>query len=202
MQDQKKDLTWKTLSSEYVYQADWFTARKDTCIRQDGTVINNYFVFEFPEWATALAITKDGKIILEKQYRHALGEVCIELPGGCIDATDSNTEAGIRRELLEETGYRFDKFEWLGKVSANPSTNSNLMNMFLATGGEKVAKQELDLNEEIDIILVTPQELVSMIQENKLMQSMHLSTILYAFQRLGWIQYNGLPAIDDTQQSS
>lgn len=181
-----KDLSWKTVHSEYVYQENWFTARKDTCAKPDGTIVNNYYVFEFPEWATALALTKDGKIILEKQYRHALGAVCIELPGGCIDATDASNETGIRRELLEETGYLFDKFEYLGNVSANPSTNANLMHMYLASGGEKVAGQNLDHNEEIDIFLVSPQELVQLLNENKIMQSMHISTILYAFKKLGW----------------
>lgn len=181
-----KHLYWTTLSSEYIYKESWFTARKDTCAKPDGTIVNNYYVFEFPEWATALAITKEGKIILEKQYRQALGEVCIELPGGCIDDTDTGKEAGIERELLEETGYRFESLEYLGKVSANPSTNSNLMHMFLATGGELVAEQTLDHNEEIEILLVSPQELIQLIEENKIMQSMHISTILYAFKKLGW----------------
>lgn len=182
----EKDLSWKTVHSEYVYQENWFTARRDTCAKPDGSIVNNYYVFEFPEWATAFALTNDGKIILEKQYRHALGAVCIELPGGCIDDADKNNEAGIRRELLEETGYRFDTFEYLGNVSANPSTNTNLMHMYLATGGTKVANQNLDHNEEIEIFLATPQELKQLIDENKIMQSMHISTILYAFKKLGW----------------
>ncbi len=182
-------LKWKTLSSEYVYKESWFTARKDTCQKTDGTIINNYYVFEFPEWATAFPITEDGKIILVKQYRHAIGKVCIELPGGCIDATDTNAEDAIRRELLEETGYAFESVHFLGQISANPSTNSNLMNMFIAKGGKKIQEQKLDHNEEIEIMPVTMDELITLVEERRFLQSMHLSTIFYAMRYLDKLKY-------------
>lgn len=182
-------LKWKTLSSEYLSHETWFTVRKDTCELNDGKIINNYYVFEFPEWATAFALTEAGKIIMIKQYRQALGEVCIELPGGCVDKTDASFEEAIKRELLEETGYEFDEIKSLGKISANPSTNTNLMHMFLATGGRKIKEQSLDANEEIEILELSFDELLKLIDENKIMQSMHLSTIYYALRSLGKLSY-------------
>ena len=182
-------LKWKTLSSEYLSHETWFTVRRDTCQRNDGIIVKNYYVFEFPEWATAFAVTKEGKVIMTKQYRQALGEVCIELPGGCVDKTDTSFEDAIKRELLEETGYEFEEIKSLGKISANPSTNTNLMHMFLATGGKKVKEQSLDANEEIDIMLLSFDELMQLVDENKIMQSMHLSTIYYAMKNLGKLNY-------------
>lgn len=182
-------LKWKTISSEYVYKESWFTARKDTCEKPDGTIVNNYYVFEFPEWATAFPITEDGKIILVKQFRQAIGEVCIELPGGCIDDTDATAEDAIRRELLEETGYAFEAVHLLGQISANPSTNSNMMNMFVATNGKKIQEQQLDHNEEIEIMPVTMEELIKLVEEKRFVQSMHLSTIFYAMRYLEKIKY-------------
>lgn len=182
-------LKWKTLSSEYLSHETWFTVRKDTCEKSDGKIINNYYVFEFPEWATAFALTAEGKIIMTKQYRHALGEVGLELPGGCVDATDASFEDGIKRELLEETGYEFDNVKPLGKISANPSTNTNLMHMFLATGGKKVKEQSLDHNEEIEVLELSFDELMKLVDENKIMQSMHITTIYYALRSLGKLNY-------------
>jgi len=182
-------LKWKTLSSEYLSHETWFTVRKDTCERNDGTIVKNYYVFEFPEWATAFAMTADGKILMTKQYRQALGEVCIELPGGCVDKTDASYEEAIKRELIEETGYEFDEIKPLGKISANPSTNTNLMHMFLATGGRKVREQSLDYNEEIEVFELSFDELMKLIDENKILQSMHLSTIYYALRYLGKLNY-------------
>jgi ADP-ribose pyrophosphatase len=180
-----RDLRWKTLKSDYLFKDLWFTVRADTCERPDGKLIAPYYVYEFPAWVSALAITDDGKIILEKQYRHALGEVAFELPGGCVDDTDKNLEAAIARELQEETGYTFDTYEYLGKTSANPSTNNNWMHIYLATGGRLTTEQALDDNEDIEIHLVTLDELKTLLLENKIIQSMHVTALFYALHKLG-----------------
>jgi 8-oxo-dGTP pyrophosphatase MutT (NUDIX family) len=184
-----KDLSWKTLSSEYLYKDTWFTIRKETCQRQDGQIVTPYYVYEFPTWVTALALTEDGKVILERQYRHALGVTNYEIPGGCVDSTDASLEAAIGRELLEETGYTFEKYEYLGRTSSNPSTNDNWMHMYLATGGRKVQDQHLDQNEEIEIYLFTIDELKQMLRENQIIQSMHVTALFYGLARLGQLQF-------------
>ena len=177
-------MKWKILSSEYLFDDLWFKVRKDVCETPQGKIVNPYYVYEFPTWATAVPVTEDGKIIMVRQYRHALGEVCIELPGGCVDDTDKTFEDGIARELLEETGYSFSSYDYLGKISANPSTNNNLMHMFLARGGKKINEQKLDANEEIEVELFTVDEVKQMIKENKIVQSMHVTCLLYAFEKL------------------
>src|SRR5688500_13208652 len=182
-------MNWKILSSEYLFRDLWFKVRKDKCQSPDGKIIDPYYVYEFPTWVSALALTEDGKVIMEKQYRHALGEVCIETPGGCVDDTDTSFEDAIARELLEETGYTFSSYEYLGKISANPSTNSNLMHMYLAKGGKKVASQELEHNEEIEIDLVTIDELKQMLGENKIVQAMHDTCIMDAVEKMGELKY-------------
>lgn len=180
---------WKLIASDYLFRQTWFTVRKDKCETDEGKIIDPYFVFEFPEWATALPITNEGKIIMVKQYRHALDVISIELPGGCIDPTDKDPEAGIRRELIEETGYAFDEVISLGTTSPNPSTNSNLMHMFLMKGGRKINEQQLDHNEEIEVMEISFDELKDLIDQHKIIQSMHLTTIFYALRYLQKLQW-------------
>jgi ADP-ribose pyrophosphatase len=184
----ENNLNWKTLSSEYLFNDTWLKARKDRCERPDGKIVDPYYVMEYPTWVTGMGVTEDNKVLLVRQYRHALGEVCIELPGGCVDATDLNLEQAIRREFLEETGFEFEMAEYLGRTSANPSTNANLLHMFLLTGGKKVQAQELDSNEQIDVLLVTFKEFHELVRENKFIQSMHVTNIFYALQRLKKLQ--------------
>lgn len=175
-----QDLKWKTLSSEYLFNDHWFKVRKEKCITPSGKIVDPYYVYEFATWVGALPITEDGKIIMVRQYRHALGETCIEIPGGCVDDTDKNIEGAISREILEETGYSFSSFEYLGRISPNPSTNSNLLHMFLARGGKKTAEQKLDGNEEIEVMELSMEELKQLLRENKIVQAMHVSCIFYA----------------------
>lgn len=181
-------MKWKTISSEYLFNDLWFKVRKDKCETPEGKIADPYYVYEFPTWVSALPITEDGKIVMVKQYRHALGETCIEIPGGCVDDTDKNFETAIARELMEETGYTFSSYEYLGKISANPSTNNNLMHMFLAKGGRKTAEQKLDGNEEIEIVMIDMNELKQLIRENKIIQSMHVTCIMYALAKLRIVQ--------------
>ncbi len=96
-------------------------------------------------------------------------------------------EAAIARELLEETGYEFSHYQYLGRTSANPSTNNNWMHMYLATGGRQVKGQELDHNEEIEVYEFTIAEVKQMLKENKIIQSMHVTALFYAFSVLGVI---------------
>jgi ADP-ribose pyrophosphatase len=182
-------MKWKTLSSEYLFDDLWFKIRKDICEMPDGKKVNPYYVYEFPTWVTAFPVTEDGKVIMVKQYRHALGEVCIELPGGCVDESDKTLEEAIARELLEETGYSFSSFENLGKISANPSTNNNLMHMFLAKGGKKVAEPNFDGHEDLEVHLFSIDEVKQLIRENKIIQAMHVVCMLYALEKMGLINY-------------
>ncbi|MBS1601289.1 MAG: NUDIX hydrolase [Bacteroidetes bacterium] len=184
-----KDLSWKTLSSKYLFKDTWFTLRADTCETDDGKIISPYYVYEFPTWVIAVALTEDGRFILERQYRHALGVTDYELPGGCVDDTDASLEDAVRRELMEETGYGFETVEYLGKTSANPSTNDNWAHFFLATGGKLVQEQRLDHNEEIEVYLYTLDELRRLLAENGLVQSMHVTALFYALQRLGYMKF-------------
>jgi ADP-ribose pyrophosphatase len=179
-----KDLRWKKISSQYLSRDVWGTVRKDVCETPDGKIIDPYFVYEFPTWVTAVAFTNEGKIIVERQYRYALDVTCYEIPGGCVDESDDSLEKAISRELMEETGYGFSQYEYLGKISANPSTNNNWMHMYLATGGRYERKQQLDHNEEIEVFLFSVEEVKKLLTENRIIQSMHVTALYYAFSKM------------------
>lgn len=178
------DLSWKTISSDYLSRHIYFTARKDVCERQDGTIIDPYFVVELPRSATAVAITEDNKVLLVRQYRHPIQQTIIETPGGFIDEGEDYA-SGMKRELLEETGYEFSDIEYLATVAANPGVLTGLTDLFLARGGKKAGEQRLDHNEEIEIIEVSIEELVDLVMKNQIMQSLHVNCIFYALIKLG-----------------
>ena len=184
-----RDLSWKQLSSEYLIKDTWATVRADSCLRQDGKVLEPYYVYEFPDWVTAFAITTEGKVIVERQYRYALNATHFEMPGGCVDASDATLEDAIKRELLEETGYAFEHYEYIGNTSANPSTNSNLMHFFIATGGKKIAEQQFDEGEDIEVYFMTIEEVIELVKTNQIIQSMHQELIMKALLKLGKMRY-------------
>lgn len=177
-------LKWERLSSKYLVKEKWATLRVDECKMPDGRIVDDYYVLEYPDWANAVALTEDQQVILIKQYRHGSGEVILEIPGGCIDDGESPEDA-IRRELMEETGYSFESVELVSTVYANPSTAANKTWCYLAKGGKKIADQQLDGREEIEVLRVSIPELKQLLFDNKIGQALHTSAIFYALHKLG-----------------
>lgn len=63
------------------------------------------------------------------------------------------------------------------------------MHMFLAKGGKKLKEQQLDDNEEIIVELYTLDELKQLLRENKIIQAMHVTCILYALEKINELKY-------------
>lgn len=183
-----ESMKWKVLSSEYLYYDDWLKARKEICRRPDGKIIDPYYIVDYATWVCGVALTEDNQVVLIRQYRHALGEVCIEIPGGCVDEKDKGFEEAIRREMKEETGYIFKEVEYLGFCSPNPAANSNLMHMFLLKGGVEEHEQDLDHNEDIEVMLVALDDLFQMVLDRDIHEAMHITAVMLALQRLGKLQ--------------
>jgi len=176
-------MNWKILSSEYILKHHYFTARRDRCQRPGGQIVDPYFVVELPTSVCALALTEDNKVILARQYRHPIGETILEIPGGFIDKGEEPKKA-IARELLEETGYEFSSYEYVGKIAANPGILDNYTHLYLAKGGKKITIQSLDANEDIQIVLLPSDEVRRMLLQNEFTQALHVCCMFYAFKKL------------------
>lgn len=178
----------KIISTEYLNRHRYFTARKDSYQLPSGKIVDPYFVVELPESVTAMAVTADNQIVLISQYRHPIGMESIELPGGFIDPNE-NPEDAVRRELLEETGYSFKDVYHLGTTAANPGVLNGFTQLYLAIGGEKIKEQQLDDNEEINIMLKSFEEVALMLQQSRIVQSMHSLCLFYGFAKLKELGY-------------
>lgn len=175
-----KDMTWKTLSSEYLIERPWLTARRDRVELPDGRIIDEYYVLEYPDWVNIIAIDKEGRMILVRQYRHGLQRTNFELVAGVLEKGEDSMTAA-RRELLEETGYAGGEWYELMQVSANTSTMTNLTHCFVAVGVEKVSVQHLDATEDLEVYTFTQDEVKEMIRHGEFMQALMVAPLLRYF---------------------
>ncbi|MGM9705468.1 MAG: NUDIX hydrolase [Prevotella sp.] len=169
--DRLKDMKWELLGSEYLIRRPWLTARRDTVRLPDGRVNDEYYVLEYPDWVNVIAITRDGRFVLVRQYRHGAGRTSFELCAGVCEEGESPEESA-RRELLEETGFAGGEWRQLMSLSANASTHTNTTWCFLATGVEKVAGQHLDATEDVEVHLLMRDEVVAMLRRGEFVQAL------------------------------
>ena len=168
---------WKVLSSQYIYKEPWFTVRKEKVQLPNGSLILSYYVMEYPAWINVIAITKEGMMIMERQYRHGLGQVDYELCAGVVDATDANSLEAAQRELWEETGYGKGKWEQWMVISVNPGTHTNLTYCYLATDVEKVSESLQEATEDIAVELLTPAEVLELLEQDRIKQGLHVAPL-------------------------
>ena len=173
---------WKVLSSSHPRPH----LRIDTCQAPNGKIIET-MILEFGTWATIVAITKQQEVILIKQYRHGAGRVIWETPGGLVEAGESPLHAA-QRELLEESGYSAATWVNLGPISPNPDNHTNLMYSFLALDAEKVAAQNLDPTEEIEVYPTPIEEVIRMVRDGEILQALHVSALFLALAHLGRVK--------------
>lgn len=138
---------WKKLKEEN-FNAGFRKMTKKTFQLPDGKIVNFDIKHEGPA-ACVLALTKDNKIILTKQFRPGPEKILLELPGGAIDS-DETPEEAIKREFLDETGYTGD-FKLIG-TSLDCAYSTMVRYNYTATSCRKIQEQNLEDNEFIQVV--------------------------------------------------
>ena len=93
---------------------------------------------------------------------------------------EENALAGAKRELLEETGYRSDEWEFLTKLPSAATVADNWAYIFRAKNCVKVGAQDLDTIEFVNVRLAAPEEITRMIAEGNFLQAMHVAAYYLA----------------------
>lgn len=176
-------LKWQKLASKYLVTEKWATLRVDTCELPNGTVKDDYYVLEYPNWVNAIALTRENKIIMVRQYRFAAEIVSLEVPGGVIDEGE-DPETAIKRELLEETGYSFETCELIATLYPNPATSTNKTFTYLLKGGVKTHDQHLDEHEILNVEEYTIEEVKQLLADNQIDQALHAAALFYGLMKL------------------
>ncbi len=169
---------WKILESTYIRPR----IRIDQCDLPNGNLLEAT-IMEFRSWANVLAITKDQQAVLVRQYRHGAEKVLLELPGGVIEDGEDPMD-GIKRELMEETGYSSSNVIEVGRLYPNPAMQTNHLFCYLALDAEKAGTQNLDDGEDIEVQLVPLDELIKMAGNEEFTHALNIAVLFQALAHL------------------
>lgn len=133
-----------------------------------------------PGGALAVPVTSDGKLVLLRQYRFAAQGRLIEFPAGTVEPHEDPART-IKREIEEETGYRAHKWDTLGKFFLAPGYSDEIIYAFLARDLEKLdVPPDGDEDEDIEVLLMTPQELEQAILAGEPVDAKSISSFVLA----------------------
>ncbi|MFA6422343.1 MAG: NUDIX hydrolase [Candidatus Buchananbacteria bacterium] len=143
-------MEWKKIKEE-PFNAGYRKLLKKTFQLPNGQVKDFDIKREGPA-VCILALDEDKNVILTKQYRPGMEKILLEMPGGVVEKNEKPEEA-VKRELLEETGYAGD-IKFVG-TSYDCAYSTMVRYNFVATGCQKIAEQNLDESEFIEVIKIS-----------------------------------------------
>lgn len=160
------NLIEKKTASELIYDGTVVHLYKDTVELPDG----NSSVREFVKHIGAVCvvpITDEGEVLLERQYRYAVGEVLVEIPAGKLDYPGENWREAALRELREETGAEASELIDLGDYYGSPAIMGERIRMFLARG-LTFTEQRLDEDEFLETFRLPLDEAVKQVMNGEI----------------------------------
>ena len=166
----------KTLNNETLLVTSRFNIERVTQSLPDGQ-LHRREVVRHPGAVVILPVLDDGSICLIKNYRVAVNQTLLELPAGTLDAGEPPLQTA-HRELAEETGYRCGSMQPLCEFFMSPGILDERMHAFVATELME-GKPARETGEQIENVLVSPEELDQLIRAGRIQDSKSLSALHY-----------------------
>jgi ADP-ribose pyrophosphatase len=158
-------MAWQTRESRYLYQSRWYNLRQDEITLPSGEEIT-YTLVEHPGYAMVVPLLADGRVVMERVYRHSVGRTLLECPSGGLDGEPADVAA--RRELEEETGYLAPNVEPLGSYFGSSGISDERFHLFLARDVGPGGTRALEPTEQIEVELFDLDELVELARRGEL----------------------------------
>jgi ADP-ribose pyrophosphatase len=165
----------ETLASHLVYQGRVVRLRVDT-VRTSGGRETTREIVEHSDCIAVIALDAEGRVLLVKQFRKAVGKELLEIPAGGIDSGESPEDA-VSREMREETGYLPRRVERLGGFYSAPGYSTEYLYLYLATDlvpGQLFAED----TEGISLVRVSPAQIPELISSGSICDAKSIAGLL------------------------
>ena len=177
------ELAEHLVRSEQVFQGRLLSLQVDEVLLPDGTSARREVVLH-PGAVSVVAVTADRRVVMVRQWRHAVGEALVEIPAGTLRAGEDPAECA-RRELMEEAGYEPASLDPLAEFWSAPGFLQEYMRVYLALD-LRPAALPADEDERVEPLLIPWEEALQMCTDGRIRDAKSLAGLLLAQRKLGW----------------
>ena len=165
----------ETISTKTIYDGKVIhVVQKEVKTAEDKTAIREIVLHRGA--VCAVAVTKEDKIVLVKQFRKAAEDDLIEIPAGKLEI-DEVAETAIMRELKEETGYEVTNLKYITKFYTSPGFSNEIGYLYFAELGNQ-SDTCFDEDEDIEIFEYDLEEVLHMIRTGQIIDAKTIVGIL------------------------
>jgi len=165
------------LGSERVYEGRILNLRVDQIRTPQGVEALREIV-ENGGAVAVVAVDDQQRVVLVKQYRHAIRAVVTEIPAGKLDGDEDPLE-GVQRELREETGFRAVQWKSLGSIYPSPAWSTEYIYLYLATDLIP-GPTAMDADETIELVMLPLAEAIDQVRSGAIMDAKTMAALLLA----------------------
>lgn len=167
------------IASERVYEG------RVVCLRIDDVALpsGRQSKREVVEHEAAVAIVPllpGDRVLLVRQWRHAVGQELLEIPAGMLEPGEDPVE-GARRELAEETGHAAGQIRPIASFYTSPGFTNEMLHLFVASD-LRAASAAPDEDEAIERVAIAWDEALAMCQDGRIRDGKTLFGLLAAAQ--------------------
>jgi ADP-ribose pyrophosphatase len=174
----------KLLERNVIYEGRVIKRLSIDTVELPGGRISTREVIKHPGAVCMVPVDDKGRFLLVWQYRHAAGNVLLEVPAGKLDDAAESVEEAVQRELREEVGHRAGRLDRLCGFYVAPGYCDEYITAYLARDLAHDAL-ESDFDEDIEVEAVSPDEAVAMIMDGRIEDAKSITSILTAIRVLG-----------------
>lgn len=156
----------RELEKQELYRGSIFTLTGHRVGLEDGgesrrDVVNHH------GGACVAALDPEGRLLLVRQYRFAVGQELLELPAGKLEPGE-DPEKAAARELMEETGFAAARLVKRTELFPTPAYCTERIYLFEGYDLTRIGGQRLDRDEFIDVAAIPLREALEMVLSGKL----------------------------------
>jgi len=165
-----------TIEREQLVRGNFLDVRRDTVRLPGGDTATREYIVH-PGAAVVVAILDDGRLVVERQYRHPLGRVMLEFPAGKLDPGEPSGICAAR-ELAEETGYRAAEWAFAAVMHNAIAYSTEGIEIWFARG-LTIGAQQLDHGEFLEVCTMEESELDVLASRGELTDAKTLVALMW-----------------------